>query len=221
MEFLEFTDVLLRLAMMKVQHAPLILDPLPLAPCWLGQASGQARPGQASCPLQRTLSPICATSLGRCTSLCRLLYVSCCMLYAAVRDTNQPTILLLRLDEPVSRVRCMVHAVDCMFRACSYTQDANQQTMLLDESVFLEFQAAGKLDTFLKQVPNHPLARICAHVTSLLRGRMHPHTHPQVRACACADHAQHTHCSLPQRSPTTWKHTPQVVLPSLTKKGTA
>ena len=93
--------------------------PRPLAPRPLLARPGQW-PGQASCPLRRTLSPICATSLGWCTSLCRLLYVSCCMLYAAVRDTNQPTILLLRLDEPVSRVRCMGHAVDCMFRACSF-----------------------------------------------------------------------------------------------------
>ena len=63
MEFLEFTDVLLRLAMMKVQHPPLILDPCPL----LGRLSRPNRLRRAV-HCAALLLPICATSLGWCTS---------------------------------------------------------------------------------------------------------------------------------------------------------
>ena len=56
--------------------------------------------------------------------------------------------------------------------------------MLLDESVFLEFQAAGKLDTFLKQVPNHhspASARTSHHYSAAAHAPAHAPASARVR----------------------------------------
>jgi hypothetical protein len=77
--------------------------------------------------------------------------------------------------EPADSLACFILYVVCCM------QEANQQTLLLDESVFLDHQAATKLDTFLRQArarrdshtpPKQNTTRARTHIPAHVHGEV-------------------------------------------------